>query len=134
MVSGTLQFIKDMSTKELPIKASDQPYLKVMSLTAKDLTQQAAQSDSEFQDAIRTLQEKGITVNISYAANTISLMNTEKYGIVYKDNNLMVKPTNINTSIIAAAKDCIYKEFDSLDMANDFIKDNNLILVTSDNN
>ena len=134
MVSGTLQFIKDMSTKNLPIKASDQPHLKVMSLTATDLTQQTAQSDSEFQDAIRTLQEKGITVNISYAANTISLMNTEKYGIVYKDNNLMVKPTNINTSIIAAAKDCIYKEFDSLDMANDFIKDNNLILVTSDNN
>ena len=134
MVSGTLQLIKDMSTKELPTKASEQSYLRVISLIANDLTQQAAQSDSEFQDAIRTLQEKGVTVNITYAASTISLMNTEKYGIVYKDNNLMVKPTNINTSIIAAAKDCIYKEFDSLDMANDFIKDNNLILVTSDNN
>lgn len=133
IVSGTLQFIKDMSTKELSPKTSDQSYLKIISLTATDLTQQAAQSDSEFQDAIRTLQEKGITVNITYAADTIFLMNTEKYGIVYKDSNLMVKPTNINTSIIAAAKDCIYKEFDSLDMANDFIKDNNLILVTSDN-
>ena len=77
--------------------------------------------------AINTLSGKGVTVGITYLgglkeASLMSEKTTNKYAIVYKDNELIIEPTSLNNSTVIAANDCIHKEFVSI---------NNLIKVES---
>lgn len=54
-----------------------------------------------------------------------------KYGIVYKGKELIVEPADITKTLIAAANDCTYKEFDTLEEAQAFVSSNGLVKVES---
>lgn len=124
--SGTAQFIKDMSKLSLNPSATDN-YQRKIDVISDDLTSSAASGDSELQTAISTLQEKGVTVSIEYsdtAVNGIAVMSAKKapkYGIVYKDKELIVEPSDISRTLIAPANDCTYKEFDSYEEAQAYV-------------
>lgn len=130
--SGTARFIKDMSN--LDNAHTSQSYLQRISIElADDLTSSAASDDGALQTAISTLQGKGVTVSIVYsdtAANGIALMSAKeasKYGIVYKGKELIIEPADTSRTLIAPANDCSYKEFDTLEDAQMFIKSANLV-------
>lgn len=129
--TGTAQFIKDMS--KCNNSHTSQNYYQAISIAlADDLTQSAAQEDSELQDAISTLQGKGVTVSMVYsdtATNSISLMSAKeasKYGIVYKGKELIVEPTDTSKELIAPANDCLYQEFDTYEEAQAYVDANGL--------
>lgn len=50
-----------------------------------------------------------------------------KYAIVYKGNELVIEPTDLRNATVSAANDCSYKEFDTLEDAQMFIKSANLV-------
>lgn len=69
-------------------------------------------------------------------ADGIALMsaldvNASKYGIVYKGKELIIEPMNLSNSTVSAAYDCTYKEFNSIEEAQLFIKSNGLKKVES---
>lgn len=96
-----------------------------------------ADATENITSAINTLSGKGVTVSITYLggsreASLMSEKTTNKYAIVYKDNELIIEqPTNLNNSTVIAANDCIYKEFESKEEAKEFVSINNLIKVES---
>lgn len=131
MQSHTEDMLVDMASKNLNPKAV-KPFYKIMTIRALDLEGPTGNITS----AISTLSGKGVTVGITYLGGSkeVSLMNSDianKYAIVYKDNELIIEPTSLNNSTVAAAKDCIYKEFESKAEAEEFISINNLIKVES---
>lgn len=131
MQSHTEDMLVDMASKSLNPNAVEN-YQKIMTIKALDL----AGVTENITSAINTLSGKGVTVGITYLGGSkeVSLMNSDianKYAIVYKDNELIIEPTSLNNSTVAAAKDCIYKEFESKAEAEEFISINNLIKVES---
>lgn len=136
-VSGTADYIKAMVNKPFYEHTPIQAFERIINISlADDLTEESAQSDAELQEAISSLQGKGVTVSIGYAPS-VTMMSARsakvatRYGIVYKDKNLLVEPTDISKALLAAANDCSYQEFDTLENAQAFIKSAGLVKVES---
>lgn len=126
IVSGTEDMIVDLSEKELNPSAA-QSYHKAIKIKSLDLS---AETES-ITSAISTLAGKGVTVSITYLGGSKgkSLMGriANKYAIVYKGNELVIEPTDLRNATVSAANDCSYKEFDTLEDAQMFIKSANLV-------
>lgn len=111
MQSHTEDMLADMATKSVN-PAATLAYMKVISIAAHDL----ATATETINTAVGTLTGKGITVTINYYGEKQSLMKAAaatKYAIVYKENKLLVPPTDLSRATVGAAYDCTYKEFDS---------------------
>lgn len=130
MQSGTEDMLVDFATKSVNPKAT-QSYEKILNIHALDLSSATGNITS----AVSTLSGKGITVILTYhgeAARTLSRANVvPKYAIVYKGKDLIVEPTDLNKATVSAAYDCTYKEFNSIEEAQLFIKSNGLKKVES---
>ena len=131
MQSHTEDMLVDMASKDLNPKANKNFY-KLMIIKALDL----ASVTENITSAINTLSGKGVTVGITYLggsreASLMSEKTANKYAIVYKGNELLVEPTDLKYATVSAANDCIYKEFESKEEAEEFVSINNLIKVES---
>ena len=129
MQSHTEDMIVDLSSKELNPKAT-KAYQKSIKIKSLDLSAETGSITS----AISTLTGKGVTVSITYLGGEMVLSlarAASKYAIVYKNNELIVEPTDLRNATVSAAYDCTYKEFDTLEDAQAFVSSNGLVKAES---
>lgn len=129
--SGTADFVKAMSELDLNPSVTINVWKKIQIVLCDDLTQSEAESDGEFTSAVSALSEKGVTVAITYkpedesSISTLSLEDNQ-YAIVYKEQELIIGPTQTRGTLISAAKDSTYKQFATREEAERFIKEKGL--------
>lgn len=122
MQSGTEDLIVDMSTKGVSPEANLSFY-KVITIKSMDLSS----ATPEITAAISTLASKGVSVGITYLKSknvstfALSSIQEDKYAIVYKNDELIIEPTNLKNATVCAANDCTYAEFNNIEEANNFI-------------
>lgn len=95
------------------ISIRPESYAKIIKVSSGNRT---SASDS----AVTTLQEAGFTLSIP-SASSVMLRSSSKWGIAYKDKELIVEPVNLSVQTIYPAPDVTVKEFTTEAEAREFI-------------
>lgn len=108
------KFLIDNAACDLTgISSRPDSWSKIISVSLGNRT---SNSDS----AVTKLQEAGFTLSIP-SASSVMLRSSSKWGIAYKDNELIVEPVNLSVQTIYPSPDVTVKEFATEAEAREFI-------------